>query len=113
VPLTDDARALEQRIKDAGLEPPADEDPDLLKALREHGRIVRLGRDMHLHRDALAGLTSQVEEIVRREGSVTIAGLRDELHTSRRYAQALLELLDAQRVTLRVGDERVLRKKSS
>jgi selenocysteine-specific elongation factor len=68
---------------------------------------------MHLHRDALDTLTARVEEIVTRDGSVTIASLRDELQTSRRYAQALLELLDAQRVTLRVGDQRVLRKKSS
>jgi selenocysteine-specific elongation factor len=67
---------------------------------------------MHLHRDALGELTQRVTELIRRDGSVTIATLRDELHTSRRYAQALLELLDAERVTLRVGDERVLRRKS-
>ena len=36
-----------------------------------------------------------------------------ELHTSRRYAQALLEALDAERVTLRVGDERVLRRRKA
>ena len=67
---------------------------------------------MHLHRDALAQLTVKATELIHRDGSVTIATLRDELHTSRRYAQALLELLDAERVTLRVGDERVLRRKS-
>ena len=50
--------------------------------------------------------------LVERDGSVTIATLRDELGTSRRYAQALLEALDAERVTLRVGDERVLRRRS-
>jgi selenocysteine-specific elongation factor len=68
---------------------------------------------MHLHRDALDDLTQRVTELIQRDGEVTIASLRDELHTSRRYAQALLELLDAERVTLRVGDARVLRKKSS
>jgi selenocysteine-specific elongation factor len=67
---------------------------------------------MHIHRDALAAVAARVTEIVGRDGSVTLASLRDELGTSRRYAQALLELLDAERVTLRVGDERVLRKKS-
>ena len=51
--------------------------------------------------------------MIERDGSITIASLRDELQTSRRYAQALLELLDAQRVTLRVGDERVLRRRGS
>ena len=67
---------------------------------------------MHIHRDALDAVTQRVTELIHRDGSITIATLRDELQTSRRYAQALLELLDAERVTLRVGDERVLRKKS-
>jgi selenocysteine-specific elongation factor len=112
-PLSPAALELEQRLKRAGHEPPPDEDIAALAALREHGRIVRLGRDMHLHRDALEDVAATVRRLVQRDGSVSIATLRDELHTSRRYAQALLELLDAERVTLRVGDARVLRKKSS
>jgi selenocysteine-specific elongation factor len=113
VPLTEAALALERRLREAGHEPPADDAPAELAALREHGRIVRLGRDMHLHRDALADVAHTVGGLVEKDGQVTIATLRDELQTSRRYAQALLELLDAERVTLRVGDARVLRKKSS
>jgi selenocysteine-specific elongation factor len=112
-PLSPAALELGERLKTAGFEPPPDDAPAELAALREHGLIVRLGRDMHLHRDALDDLTRRVTALVARDGQVTIATLRDELHTSRRYAQALLELLDAERVTLRVGDARVLRKKSS
>ncbi len=112
-PLSEEALAVEERLRDAGLQPPADDAPAELAALREHGRVVRLGRDMHIHREAVAELTRTVTALVERDGSVTIASLRDELGTSRRYAQALLELLDAERVTLRVGDERVLRKKGS
>jgi selenocysteine-specific elongation factor len=111
-PLSPAALDLERRLKAAGHEPPPDDDPAALQALREHGRVVRLGRDMHIHRDALAHVTDAVTALIEAHGSVTIAALRDELHTSRRYAQALLELLDAERVTLRVGDERVLRRKS-
>jgi len=44
------------------------------------------------------------------EGSVTLARVRDELGSSRRYVQALLEHFDAERLTLRRGDERVLRR---
>jgi selenocysteine-specific elongation factor len=111
-PLSDAALAAEERLRAAGHEPPPDAEvgaPADLAALREHGRAVRLGRDMHLHADALADVRSRVEARIARDGSITIAGLRDELGTSRRYAQALLEALDAARVTLRVGDERVLR----
>ena len=111
-PLSPAALELEERLRQAGHEPPADEQPDELAALREHGRVVRLGRGMHIHRDALVRVTQTVTDLVRRDGAVTLASLRDELGTSRRYAQALLELLDAERVTLRVGDTRVLRKQS-
>ncbi len=110
--LTPAALALEERLREAGHKPPPDDAPEELAALRDHNRIVRLGRDMHIHRDALDAVTQRVTELIHRDGSITIATLRDELQTSRRYAQALLELLDAERVTLRVGDERVLRKKS-
>ncbi len=41
--------------------------------------------------------------------TVTLAQVRDMLGTSRKYAQALLERMDHQGITRRVGDERVLR----
>jgi selenocysteine-specific elongation factor len=41
-------------------------------------------------------------------GPLTVAGLRDLFGTSRRYALPLLGYLDEQKVTRRVGDERVL-----
>ena len=37
---------------------------------------------------------------------MTLARLRDELGTSRKYAQALLEHLDSTRYTLRLPDDR-------
>jgi selenocysteine-specific elongation factor len=48
---------------------------------------------------------------IARDGSITLAQLRDELGTSRKFAQALLEHFDAARVTLRRPDNsRVLRR---
>jgi selenocysteine-specific elongation factor len=44
---------------------------------------------------------------------VTLARLRDELGTSRKYAEALLEHLDQARYTKRLPDDRrVLRRRS-
>jgi selenocysteine-specific elongation factor len=40
-------------------------------------------------------------------GKITLAEVRDMFQTSRKYAQALMEHLDAEKVTRRVGDERV------
>ena len=74
---------------------------------------MRLDRTTHVHREALDAVRERVVAIVEGEGSVTLARLRDELDTSRRYAQALLEALDAERVTLRLPDDRRVLRRSA
>jgi selenocysteine-specific elongation factor len=115
-PLSEAAVALEARLLAAGHEPPAEaelaRDADALAALRAAGRAVRIGRSMYAHPAALAAVARRVEDIIRAEDGITMARLRDELGTSRKYAQALLEHLDAARVTLRLPDDRrVLRRR--
>jgi selenocysteine-specific elongation factor len=103
--------AAEARLRAAGYEPPLDVEFDGadLAALRELGRAVRLGPAMHVHVEALAEVEGRLRALLEAEGRVTLARFRDELQTSRKYAQALLEHFDSERVTLRVGEERVLR----
>jgi selenocysteine-specific elongation factor len=117
-PLPAAAVALEARLRAAGHEPLSlaqlEGDAGALDALRAASRAVRVGRAMYAHPDALDGVQRLVERIVEDEGGITMARLRDELGTSRKYAQALLEHLDAARVTLRLPDDRrVLRRRSA
>lgn len=107
--LGERALALEAALREAGHEPPLDEDPEVLAALREHGRISRLGPTMHVHTDALDEVRDTVIALCERDGSISLGGLRDELGTSRKYAQAYLELFDGEKLTLRRGEVRVLR----
>jgi selenocysteine-specific elongation factor len=79
------------------------------RALEQTGLAVRTGRNLHFHREPFDVLVERVVAICRREGSATIGSVRDELGTSRRYAQALLEHLDAVKVTVRQGDHHVIR----
>jgi selenocysteine-specific elongation factor len=68
---------------------------------------------MYAHPDAIADVRDRVVAIVEAEGAVTLGRLRDELGTSRKFAQALLEHLDAARVTVRRPDDsRVLRRRA-
>ncbi len=105
-PLSTSALTLEQRLREAGVEPPLDAelDPDDLGALRAAGRAVRVSRTLHYHPEVLAEVQRRVIELAaRRGGGVTLAELRTELGTSRKFAQALLEHLDSERVTIRRG----------
>ncbi len=112
-PLSGSALALERRLRDAGFEPPLDSELDAgdLAALREAGRATRVTRSMHYHPDVLADVRRRVIAVAGEHGgSVTLAELRDELGTSRKFAQALLEHLDAEKVTIRRGDQHVVRR---
>jgi selenocysteine-specific elongation factor len=107
------ALAAEARLREAGLEPPLDAefDPDDLAALRAAGRAVRVSKSMHYHADTLAEARVRIVELAGRHGgAVTLAQLRDELGTSRKFAQALLEHLDAAKVTVRRGDAHYVRR---
>ena len=91
----------------AGLEPA--EAAARLRALERAGQAVRVAGNLHFHPEPLEQLAARVVDICERDGQATIAGVRDELDTSRKYAQALLEHLDAAKVTRRRGDAHVLR----
>jgi selenocysteine-specific elongation factor len=83
--------------------------PEVLRAMVQRGELVRLSEDVGFTRNAYESAVDLVREIVSREGSVTVATLRDRMNASRRPVLALLEHLDAERITRRVGDARVLR----
>jgi selenocysteine-specific elongation factor len=50
-----------------------------------------------------------LKKYLQEHPTVNVAQVRDVFQTSRKYALALLEYTDEQRLTKRVGDERVLR----
>ncbi|MEJ7825344.1 MAG: selenocysteine-specific translation elongation factor [Solirubrobacteraceae bacterium] len=114
--LEPDAIELAGRLLAAGHEPVSraqlDDAVAHLPALIGAGVAVRIGRDLYAHRDAIATVADRVRVIIADEGAVTLARLRDELGTSRKYAEALLEHLDAARITKRLPDDRrVLRRR--
>jgi selenocysteine-specific elongation factor len=85
-------------------------EPELLAYLEEERRIVRVGDGIAFAREAYDEMTARIVEHLRAVDTITLGQVRDLFATSRKYAQALLEHLDDQRITRRVGDERVLRK---
>jgi selenocysteine-specific elongation factor len=108
-----EAVALERELDAAGARATKIEDQALARFLESSGRIVRLG-------DGYAVTTSQYESAqrvavdeCRVAGEITLARFRDLLGTGRRDAQLLLEQLDADGVTRRIGDRRMLRRSAA
>jgi selenocysteine-specific elongation factor len=88
------------------------EDRVLAEYLELEKRAVRLGADHAVSAEAYETARAVLFREAERQGSITLARFRDLLGVSRRPAQLLLERFDADRVTRRVSDERVLRKRA-
>jgi len=95
--------------------PPGDliPEPELLNLLIEQGRVVKVSENVVLAASAYSEMVRQIKEYIASQGKITLAEVRDLFQTSRKYAQALMEYLDEQGVTRRIGDERVLRATST
>ena len=91
--------------------PPTDRpvDPELLAYLQEKGDVVRVNETVVFTTEAYDDMVGRIVAHLQQNGSVTVAAAREIFGTSRKYVLPLLEYLDQQRVTRRVGDERVLR----
>ena len=85
----------------------------LCTALERDGALVRFGGDLAYTSERFAETREIVVAACTERGSITLAELRDALGASRRFAQALLERLDADGVTRRVEDRRVLRRRGA
>jgi selenocysteine-specific elongation factor len=108
----EDAERLQAELERSGLTPLKVEDKEVAAFLEREGRLVRLG-------DGLAVSTAAFEEAKRllleeceQAGSITLARFRDLIGGGRKQAQVLLERFDADGLTRRVGDARVLRRKA-
>jgi len=82
---------------------------DVFTALTERGDLVPVSAEVVFRREDYERLIEGVKQQIEKTGGLTAAEFRDLYQTSRRYALAFLEHLDALGVTVRDGDIRRLR----
>jgi selenocysteine-specific elongation factor len=70
--------------------------------------LMKISEDLVFHRDALQDLRRRMTVEKTRSPKIDIARFKDLTGVSRKYAIPLLEYLDREHVTKRVGDERVI-----
>ncbi len=91
--------------------PPADflPNPEILNALADKDMIVKMSSNVVFASSAYATMKGKILTHLQSTGKITVAEVRDMFQTSRKFALAFMEHLDEQKVTRRLGDERVLR----
>jgi len=70
--------------------------------------LVKLNDDLVFHRDALAELRRKLAAYKSKSSKIGVPQFKELTGITRKYAIPLLEYLDRERVTKRVGDERII-----
>ncbi len=116
----DAKESIEQAFARAGLRVPALKDvlwslpldraraQKIVTLLLREKVLVKLSDELVFHRDALEGLRRSVGEYKKQSPKIDVARFKELAGVTRKYAIPLLEYLDRERVTRRVGDERVI-----
>jgi selenocysteine-specific elongation factor len=81
----------------------------ILQILLREKMLVKITADLVFHQNAVARLRELIANYKKTKGSqLPIGAFKDLTGVTRKYAIPLLEYLDRERVTRRVGDERVI-----
>jgi len=110
-------------LQDGGCEPPTvrevmerfrcDEKAvrDNLALLVRNGEVARISSDLFYASGALNGLRDKLLELMKEKGEIVPTDFRDVTGLSRKFLIPLLEHFDSEKLTIRVGDKRVARKR--
>ena len=81
---------------------------EIVAALVSSGQVIAASSEVLFRKEDYDSMVAKIRAVLEDKGQITLAETRDLFHTSRKFAQALLEHLDASGITRRSGDSRVL-----
>jgi selenocysteine-specific elongation factor len=82
---------------------------DILGKLSFEGKIIKIKGDMYFHCDAIEDLKQKAISYLMAKKEMTPSDFKSVVDISRKYMIPLLEHLDEIKLTIRVGDKRILR----
>jgi selenocysteine-specific elongation factor len=113
-------QTIEKAFSSAGLQVPALKDvlaglkvdkaraQKIVTLLLRDKTLVKVSDDLVFHREALGNLRKRIAAEKGKSAKMDVARFKELTGVSRKYAIPLLEYLDRERVTQRVGNERVI-----
>jgi selenocysteine-specific elongation factor len=86
---------------------------DNLSLLVRSCSVARISSDLFYSATALDGLREKLIELLHEKGEIIPTDFREVSGLSRKFLIPLLEHFDSEKVTIRVGDKRVARRKNN
>ena len=119
-------RELDSFFKQAGLTPPTLKEvkakfskyPDhllkeVLVIMERDDELVKVTEDLYFHKPALENIKETLVSLLAKQGEIDTPAFKDLTGLSRKFSIPLLEYFDKIKVTIRIGDKRILREKQN
>ncbi len=87
------------------------ETKSIIDLLAADGTVVKVKENLWFHRETLETLEETLIQFIKKHGEITTPQFKDLTQASRKYTIPLMEYYDQLKITMRVGDKRVLREK--
>jgi len=124
VTLARDQEKMQKQIEETylkgGLTPPyfkevnenfSDGGKDILGVMIKDGVLIKVKEDLYFHQKSINDLKRKLTNFLQKNGEINTPQFKEMTGASRKYSIPLLEYFDHEQVTVRVGDNRILRKK--
>ncbi len=115
-------RTLRELLQKAALSPPTKKEIvtelghysktlvlQVLELMVRDQQVTRVSEDLYFDQAALADLKERLVQQLTRDGEIDAQGFKTLTGISRKYSIPLLEYFDKMKLTIRVGDKRILR----
>lgn len=96
-------KEVNEKFKDGG--------KDILGVMVKDGILVKVKEDLYFHQKSINNLKDKLVSFLQKNGEINTPQFKEMTGASRKYSIPLLEYFDHEQVTVRVGDNRILRKK--
>jgi len=95
--------AAELAVSESELKP-------VLQLLVKEGTLVKAKEDLYFHQQAMQEMEAKLIQFLQQNKEMTPTQFKEISQVSRKFAIPLMEHFDAKKLTMRIGDKRVLRK---
>jgi selenocysteine-specific elongation factor len=82
----------------------------VLHLLVKEGTLVKVKEDLYFHQQAMQEMEAKLVQFLQQNKEMTPTQFKEISQVSRKFAIPLMEHFDAKKLTMRIGDKRVLRK---
>ena len=99
-------------VKEVGAELAVSENElkPVLQLLVKEGTLVKVKEDLYFHQQAMQEMEEKLIQFLQQNKEMAPSQFKEISQVSRKFAIPLMEHFDAKKLTMRIGDKRVLRK---